>query len=150
MTRFEIERMAQETNSAVEFHVDSTLNDMQTFDDFKYGRPKKMSTELTGFSAPSQIPVLISEQTTPLPYTAKGERRLRDRLEREGRSPEEVGLVSPQDPSLTPEKQKQMEAERRSLWRKERLKSLENVSLYPRLKLDLTVGYFSAVFMVRI
>ena len=138
MTRFEIERMAQETNSAVKFHVDSTLNDMQTFDDFKYGRPKKMSTELTGFSAPSQIPVLISEQTTPLPYTAKGERRLRDRLEREGRSPEEVGLVSPQDPSLTPEKQKQMEAERRSLWRKERLKSLENVSFCPRLKLALT------------
>ena len=65
--------------------------------------------------------------TTPLPYTAKGERRLRDKLEREGRSPEEVGLISPQDPSLTPEKQKQMEAERRAQWRKERLKSLENV-----------------------
>ena len=38
----------------------------------------------------------------------------------------QVGLVA--DPSLTPEKQKQMESERRSQWRKERLKSLENVS----------------------
>jgi hypothetical protein len=51
LTRFEIEKMAQEANSAVEFHVDSTLNDMETFDDFKYGRPKKMSTELSGIQS---------------------------------------------------------------------------------------------------
>jgi hypothetical protein len=55
---------------------------------------------------------------------------LRDKLEREGRSPEEVGLISPQDPTLTPEKQKQLEAERRAQWRKERLKSLENVRTF--------------------
>ena len=59
LTRFEIEKMAQEANSAVEFHVDSTLNDMETFDDFKYGRPKKMSTEL---SAMSGIQSLTTEQ----------------------------------------------------------------------------------------
>jgi hypothetical protein len=114
MTRFEIEKMAQEANSAVEFHVDSTLNDMETFDDFKYGRPKKISTEFSSLTAQqssfaTQQTSLATQQTsfatqqtsfateqtssvmtTPLPYTAKGERRLREQLEREGRSPEEV------------------------------------------------------------
>jgi hypothetical protein len=107
MTRFEIEKMAQEANSAVEFHVDSTLNDMETFDDFKYGRPKKISTEFSSLTAQqssfatqqtsleTQQTSYATEQTssmmtTPLPHTAKGERRLREQLEREGRSPEEV------------------------------------------------------------
>jgi hypothetical protein len=39
-------------------------------DDLKMGRPKKPSVDLT-----------------LLPYTVKGEQRLRDRLEREGISP---------------------------------------------------------------
>ena len=139
MTRMEIERMAQEANSAVEQHVDSTLNDIETFDDFKYGRPKKMSTEFSSLTVASTSSLeqhaatsTSTSSLTSLPYTAKGERRLREKLEREGRSPEEVGLVPFDDPSLSPEKVKSMEAERRAQWRRERLKSLENVS-WPHL-----------------
>jgi len=130
MTRMEIERMALEANTAVELHVDSTLNDIETFDDFKYGRPKKMSTEFSSLTVASDHANVTTSSSSlaSLPYTAKGERRLREKLEREGRSPEEVGLVPFDDPTLTPEKVKHLEAERRAQWRRERLKSLENVS----------------------
>ena len=133
LTRLEIERMAHEANTAVERHVDSTLNDIETFDDFKYGRPKKISTEFTSLTMTSEHANLTtttsSLSSSSLPYTVKGERRLREKLEKEGRSPEEVGLVPIVDPTLTPEKIKQLEADRRTQWRRERLKSLENVSL---------------------
>jgi hypothetical protein len=128
----EIEKMAQEANSAVESHVDSTLNDIETFDDFRYGRPKKMSTEVTSLTSEA-----ATTSSSSLPYTAKGERRLREKLEREGRTPEEVGLASMEDPTLTPEKLKQMEADRRAQWRRERLKSLENVSGYVIASLNI-------------
>ena len=56
-----------------------------------------------------------------------GERLLRERLEREGEPlPEELETLD----NLSPEEKKAYEAERRVAWRKARLKSLENVSIY--------------------
>jgi len=58
-----------------------------------------------------------------IPYTAKGERLLRERLEREGEPlPEELETLD----HLSPEEKKAYDAERRVAWRKARLKSLEN------------------------
>ena len=62
-----------------------------------------------------------------IPYTAKGERLLRERLEREGEPlPEDLENLD----NLSPEEKKAMDAERRAAWRKARLKSLENVCIW--------------------
>ena len=61
-----------------------------------------------------------------IPYTVKGERLLRERLEREGEPlPEDLENLD----NLSPEEKKAMDAERRAAWRKARLKSLENVCI---------------------
>merc|ERR1719479_228602 len=65
-----------------------------------------------------------------IPYTAKGERLLRERLEREGEPlPEDLENLD----NLSPEEKKAMDAERRAAWRKARLKSLENDAIQAQL-----------------
>merc|ERR1712025_1304202 len=65
-----------------------------------------------------------------IPYTAKGERLLRERLERENAElPEELENFD----NMSPEEKKEVEAERRAAWRKARLKSLENDAIQAQL-----------------
>ncbi len=61
-------------------------------------------------------------------HTAKAERRMRERMEREGGGGAEEHGEDEDD--LTPTEKRAQDAERRAAWRKARLKSLENVSLY--------------------
>merc|ERR1719262_509606 len=65
-----------------------------------------------------------------VPHTAKGERLLRERLEREGEPlPEDIENLD----HLSPEEKKAYEAEKRAIWRRERLKSLENDAIQAEL-----------------
>ena len=81
-------------------------------------------------TVPRQIENVLrrpSQETLPstkLIHTAKAERRLREKQEREGGGeiPEE------QEEVMSPAEKRAMDAEKRAAWRKARLKSLENVS----------------------
>ena len=69
---------------------------------------------------------------------------LRERLEREGEPlPEDLENLD----NLSPEEKKAMDAERRAAWRKARLKSLENVCTYLKLKLTSCLSYLLPIFL---
>ena len=110
MTRFEFEKMTNAASREAESWTDATLEDVEAIDKMARGQPApKRSLD----SGPHSIP-----------YTAKGERLLRERLEREGEPlPEDLENLD----NLSPEEKKAVDAERRAAWRKARLKSLENV-----------------------
>ena len=110
MTRFEFEKMTTAASREAESWTDATLEDVEAIDKMARGQPApKRSLD----SGPHSIP-----------YTAKGERLLRERLEREGEPlPEDLENLD----NLSPEEKKAVDAERRAAWRKARLKSLENV-----------------------
>lgn len=114
MTRFEFEKMTTAASREAESWTDATLEDVEAIDKMARGQPApKRSLD----SGPHSIP-----------YTAKGERLLRERLEREGEPlPEDLENLD----NLSPEEKKAVDAERRAAWRKARLKSLENVRNFP-------------------
>merc|ERR1711997_651287 len=98
--------------------TDATLEDVEAIDQMARGQmaPKR---SLDSSAMPHSIP-----------YTAKGERLLRERFEREGEPlPEELENLD----HLSPEEKKAYEAERRVAWRKARLKSLENDAIQAQL-----------------
>ena len=114
MTRMEFEKMTSAASQEAESWTDATLEDVEAIDQMAKGQlaPKKS---------------LDQNQPHSIPYTAKGERILRERLEREGEPlPEELENLD----HLSPEEKKAYEAERRAAWRKARLKSLENVRFF--------------------
>ena len=116
MTRMEFVKMTSAASRAeADSWTDATLEDVEAIDQMARGQmaPKR---SLDSSAMPHSIP-----------YTAKGERLLRERLEREGEPlPEELENLD----HLSPEEKKAYEAERRVAWRKARLKSLENVSAF--------------------
>ncbi len=63
-------------------------------------------------------------EAVQLVHTAKAERRMREKAEREGEAMEELGGGE----DMSPAAKRALDAERRAAWRKARLKSLENVS----------------------
>ena len=116
MTHIEFSKMTESAHHEADSWTESALEDVAQMDMMARGEPvPKKSLDSSG---PHSIP-----------YTAKGERLLRERLERENAElPEELENFD----HLSPDEKKQVEAERRAAWRKARLKSLENVSLYER------------------
>ena len=124
MTRFEFEKMTNAASREAESWTDATLEDVEAIDKMARGQPApKRSLD----SGPHSIP-----------YTAKGERLLRERLEREGEPlPEDLENLD----NLSPEEKKAVDAERRAAWRKARLKSLENVRNFP-IFLQLPISIF--------
>ena len=110
MTRAEFAKLNNSTSALeVESAQDKALDDVAEIDEL--GKSRKVS-------APASLGML---------HTAKGERRLREKLEREGiECPEEFDESL--DESLSPAEKRAKDAERRAAWRKARLKSLENVS----------------------
>merc|ERR1719266_124200 len=118
MTRMEFVKMTSAVSREAESWTDATLEDVGAMDQMASGQmaPKR---SLDSSVNPHSIP-----------YTAKGERLLRERLEREGEPlPEELETLD----HLSPEEKKAYEAERRVAWRKARLKSLENDAIQAQL-----------------
>ncbi len=62
-------------------------------------------------------------------HTAKAERRMREKAEREG----EATTTAPGEEDLTPAEKRALDAERRAAWRKARLKSLENDAIQAQM-----------------
>ena len=126
MTRFEFEKMTTAASREAESWTDATLEDVEAIDKMARGQPApKRSLD----SGPHSIP-----------YTAKGERLLRERLEREGEPlPEDLENLD----NLSPEEKKAVDAERRAAWRKARLKSLENVRNFPIFFFFFATTYFN-------
>ena len=113
MTRREFEQIASAASKEALSWTDATLEDVEAMDKMARGQPAPKRSLDSSYSGPHSIP-----------YTAKGERLLRERLEREGEPlPEDLENLD----NLSPEEKKAMDAERRAAWRKARLKSLENV-----------------------
>ena len=123
MTRMEFERMTSAQKQEADSWTDAALEDVAAIDQMARGQhaPKKsLDSSNLANSGPNSIP-----------YSAKGERLLRERLEREGEPlPDELENLD----HLSPEEKKAFEAERRTAWRKARLKSLENVSIRDRAR----------------
>ena len=120
MTHIEFSKMTESAHHEADSWTESALEDVAQMDMMARGEPvPKKSLDSSG---PHSIP-----------YTAKGERLLRERLERENAElPEELENFD----HLSPDEKKQVEAERRAAWRKARLKSLENVSFYERSEMN--------------
>jgi protein scribble len=116
MTTFEFSKTNETAHHEADSWTESALEDVAQMDMMARGEPvPKKSLE----SGPHSIP-----------YTAKGERLLRERLERENAElPEE----SENFDNMSPEEKKEVEAERRAAWRKARLKSLENDAIQAQL-----------------
>ena len=113
MTRREFEQIASAASKEALSWTDAALEDVEAMDKMARGQPAPKRSLDSSYSGPHSIP-----------YTAKGERLLRERLEREGEPlPEDLENLD----NLSPEEKKAMDAERRAAWRKARLKSLENV-----------------------
>merc|ERR1712110_1391526 len=117
---------SSETAFEVEKAQDKTLEDVEAMDDMiKNPSVRKASA-----------PALLSSGSHML-HTAKGERRFRDKVEREGidNLPEEeqAAIAEALDENLSPAEKRSMEAERRAAWRKARLKSLENDAIQAQM-----------------
>ena len=109
MTTFEFSKMTETAHHEADSWTESALEDVAQMDMMARGEP---------------VPKKSLEGPHSIPYTAKGERLLRERLERENAElPEELENFD----NMSPEEKKEVEAERRAAWRKARLKSLENV-----------------------
>merc|ERR1719266_2121738 len=118
MTRMEFDKMTSAVSREAESWTDATLEDVEAMDRMARGQMQPKHS-LDSSAMPHSIP-----------YTAKGERLLRERLEREGEPlPEELETLD----NLSPEEKKAYEAERRVAWRKARLKSLENDAIQAQL-----------------
>lgn len=126
MTHIEFSKMTESAHHEADSWTESALEDVAQMDMMARGEPvPKKSLDSSG---PHSIP-----------YTAKGERLLRERLERENAElPEELENFD----HLSPDEKKQVEAERRAAWRKARLKSLENVSFYERSEMNCNDIFF--------
>ena len=126
MTRAEFAKL---TGSASASALDEAGLDAET--DLALDQVDEMDKMVAGGSGASSRKV--SAPASLQPHTAKGERLLRERLEREGgldEEPSEEGCdaAAAADTSLSPAEKRAKDAERRAAWRKARLKSLENVS----------------------
>ena len=122
MTRAEFAKL---TGSASASALDEASLDAET--DMALDQVDEMDKMVGGSGASSRK---VSAPASLQPHTAKGERLLRERLEREGgldEEPSEEGCDAA-DTSLSPAEKRAKDAERRAAWRKARLKSLENVS----------------------
>jgi len=124
MTRREFEQIASAASKEALSWTDATLEDVEAIDKMARGQPApKRSLDSSNLHTNNSGPHSI-------PYTAKGERLLRERLEREGEPlPEDLENLD----NLSPEEKKAMDAERRAAWRKARLKSLENDAIQAQL-----------------
>ena len=121
MTRAEFAKL---TGSASASALDEAGLDAET--DMALDQVDEMDKMVAGSGGSSRK---VSAPASLQPHTAKGERLLRERLEREGgldEEPSEEGCDA--DTSLSPAEKRAKDAERRAAWRKARLKSLENVS----------------------
>jgi len=119
MTRREFEQIASAASKEALSWTDAALEDVEAMDKMARGQPAPKRSLDSSYSGPHSIP-----------YTAKGERLLRERLEREGEPlPEDLENLD----NLSPEEKKAMDAERRAAWRKARLKSLENDAIQAQL-----------------
>jgi hypothetical protein len=113
MTRLEFERLTSQTQEEHEAEVDQTLEHVDNIE----GVLRRPQQQPTGDAASA-----AATADFPMIHTAKAERRLRERLEREGVGEDDAG-----DAALSPEDKRALDAERRAAWRKARLRSLENV-----------------------
>merc|ERR1712223_1896684 len=115
--------------NADELAQDKTLEDVEEMDDMRMGIRSQASRKT---SAPASL-----SSGSHMLHTAKGERRLREKVEREGidNLPEEeqAAIAEAMDENLSPAEKRSMEAERRAAWRKARLKSLENDAIQAQM-----------------
>ena len=120
MTKKELEKINTAASLEADVWTDAALEDVEAIDQMARGQSVPKKSIDSSASGPHSIP-----------YTAKGERLLRERLEKEGEAlPEELENLD----HLSPEDRKAYEAERRAAWRKARLKSLENVIEFQSFK----------------
>lgn len=120
MTRIEFDKLAAAAESEADANIDENLDRVSAIESVLHLPPQQPT------SADADTGV-SGDHFSMSVHTAKGERRLREKLEREGYPvPPEL-----EDDAMSPSEKRAVDAERRAAWRKARLKSLENVSLVP-------------------
>ena len=70
-------------------------------------------------------------------HTAKAERLLRERMEREGVNEDDADANDDSSEAMSPAEKRALDAEKRAAWRKARLKSLENVNTNSTTQIQL-------------
>ena len=133
MTQMEFSKMTESAHNEADSWTESALQDVAQIDMMARGEPApKRSLD----SGPHSIP-----------YTAKGERLLRERLERENAElPEELENYD----NMSPDEKKAVEAERRAAWRKARLKSLENVRFLNSLQFHEFISFLNSFLFLKL
>ena len=118
MTRIEFDKLTAAAESEADANIDENLDRVSAIESVLHLPPQQPTSADadTGLSSGG-------EHFSMTVHTAKGERRLREKLEREGYPvPPEL-----EDDAMSPSEKRAVDAERRVAWRKARLKSLENV-----------------------
>lgn len=121
MSMMEFDKLAMAARARADEDADEALDHVEEIESVLRLPPQQP----TSAGLEEETPTDFDPQQLGMVHTAKGERRLREKIEREG-------LTLPQgleeDESLSPSEKRAQDAERRAAWRKARLKSLENVS----------------------
>ena len=107
MTRAELDKLEMLKQDEAMKEADAALDHVDQIEGVLLRRPSQ-----------TQQP---EQQQHQMIHTAKAERRLREKMEREG------GDEAMEEDELSPAEKRALDAERRAAWRKARLKSLENV-----------------------
>ena len=136
MTKMEIEKSALAAQLEAESEVDQTLERVE-----QVGRKQSLflGDNIISFNIWQIEGVLRRPSHDSLPsssgsaaagrliHTAKAERPLRERMEREGVNEDDADDNDDSSEAMSPAEKRALDAEKRAAWRKARLKSLENV-----------------------
>ena len=127
MTKLELDRLATNVQVEAEAEADQNLERVDAIESV-LRRPSSIDPHFSGV------------------HTATAERRMRERLEKEGfEMPEDEQSAE----QLSPAEKRALDAEKRAAWRKARLKSLENVTFLTILRIKTIQAPFNIAEFTR-
>ena len=125
MNKHQLERLTSDAVLLAEQDAEATLDNMDQIEGV-LRRPKQQPT--TSEEEQQQVQRQSSSSQFSMVHTAKAERRMKEKMEREGlTSPDGGDSGEHGDEGMSPAEKRAQDAEKRAAWRKARLRSLENV-----------------------